>query len=150
MKMPVSLLAIAVFLLIQTVTFGQTNTPASADKTYTLTVVIPDFAHRNGNLRVGVANSEKTFTGESFKSQTVAVPASGGVKVTFEGLPAGRYAVRMMQDLNGNNEMDYSGSMPTEPFGFSNITMLMGPPSFGQSAFDLNGNKQIEVQLMEM
>ncbi|AQG81470.1 DUF2141 domain-containing protein [Spirosoma montaniterrae] len=149
MKTLVNLIAVA-FFFASSFAFGQTTSSTVTGKTYTLTVVIPGFDHRNGNLRVGIANSEQTFSGESFKSQVVAVPASGGAKVTFEGLPAGRYAVRMMQDLNGNNQMDYNGSMPTEPFGFSNITMLMGPPSFGQSAFDLNENKTIEVSLMEM
>ncbi|MFY7912078.1 MAG: DUF2141 domain-containing protein [Emticicia sp.] len=41
-----------------------------------------------------------------------------------------------------------NGQMPAEPFGFSNVTMLMGPPNFEQCAFDLNENKAINISLM--
>ncbi|RYC68320.1 DUF2141 domain-containing protein [Spirosoma sordidisoli] len=145
-------LATLFFLMLSMLTspFAFAQTTDSTARTYTVTVVVPNVTHRSGTIRVGVANSEATFNGESFKTSVVNVPASGEVQVTLTGLPAGRYAVRLMQDLNGNEKMDYNGQMPAEPFGFSNVTMLMGPPSFGQCAFDLNENKQIRVGLMEM
>lgn len=147
------LAAVVTFLIASaplTSSYAQTADAKPATATYKLTVVITDISHRSGTFRIGIANSEETFTGESFKTKRVETPTAGGLTVTFEDLPAGRYAVRLMQDLNGNDKMDYDGQMPTEPFGFSNVTMLMGPPSFGQSAFDLNGDKTIEVGLMEL
>lgn len=130
--------------------FSQSAAPAVTTKTYQLTVVIPNVSHREGTLHVGLANDEKTFTGESFKTQMIAVPASGAVTVVFDGLPEGKYAVRLFQDLNDNKKMDFNGQMPGEPFGFSNISMLMGPPVYSDAAFDLNENKAIEVAMMEM
>lgn len=130
--------------------FGQSTAPAVATKTYKVTVVIPNLSHREGMLHVGLANDNATFIGESFKSQIIAVPASGAATAAFDGLPEGKYAVRIFQDLNDNKKMDFNGQMPAEPFGFSNVAMLMGPPSYSDSAFDLTENKVIEVSMIEM
>ncbi len=129
-------------------------TTASANRStpgavYKLTVVVP-VDKRSGELRIGIANSEETFSGESYRTKALAVPASGEVSVTFDSLVAGRYAVRVFQDMNDNQKMDFSGPIPAEPFGFSNVTVLMAPPTFGQCAFDLTENKTIEIRLMEM
>ena len=137
-------------ILTSIASFGQSTTPAVTTKTYQLTVVIPNVSHREGTLHVGLANDNATFSGESFKTQIIAVPASGAVTVVFDGLPESKYAVRLFQDLNGNKKMDFNGQMPGEPFGFSNIAMLMGPPSYSDAAFDLTENKAIEVLMMEM
>lgn len=139
------------FMLTSIRSFGQSAVPTTTTtKTYQLTVVIPNVSHREGTLHVGLANDNATFSGESFKAQTVAVPASGAVTVAFDGLPEGKYAVRIFQDLNDNKKMDFNGQMPGEPFGFSNISMLMGPPSYTDAAFDLSADKAIEVMMMEM
>lgn len=126
------------------------TTVAAAGPTYTLTVVIQNVSKRTGKIRLGLVNDAASFDGESFRTQIVDVPASGDLTVTFDSLVAGRYAVRLFQDLNGNEKIDFDGPMPSEPFGFSNVTMLMGPPNFGQCAFDLAENKQIPVSLIDM
>ncbi|GAB4045692.1 DUF2141 domain-containing protein [Spirosoma litoris] len=125
-------------------------TSASVSGTYSLTVVIHNVNTRSGKLYVGLANSPATFTGESFQRKIVDVTPSGELTTIFEGLPAGKYAVRLFQDLNGNQKMDFSGQMPSEPFGLSNVSMLMGPPDFDQSAIELTENKSIRVRVMEM
>lgn len=131
-------------------TVAPSATVSTAGPTYTLTVVIPNVPKRTGKIHLGLANSTETFDGESLRTKVVDIPASGELVVTFDSLVAGRYAVRLFQDLNGNEKIDFDGPMPTEPFGFSNVTMLMGPPSFGQCAFDLAENKRIPISLMEM
>ncbi|WP_080237617.1 DUF2141 domain-containing protein [Spirosoma rigui] len=133
--------------LAQTAT---TSTTVSTAGPHSLTIVVSSLSKRTGTIRVGLANSTETFDGESYRTKVATVPASGDLVITFDSLPAGRYAVRLYQDLNGNEKIDFNGAMPAEPFGFSNVTMLMGPPSFGQCAFDLAENKRIPVSLMEM
>ncbi len=126
-------------------------TPVGATSaTYSLTVVVSNVNTRSGKLYVGLANSKATFEGTSFQNKVVDVPASGEISVIFEGLTTGRYAVRLYQDLNNNQKMDFSGQMPSEPFGFSNVAMLMGPPDFDQSAFDLTANNSIRIRVIEM
>lgn len=132
---------------------AQTTTAApstSVSGTYSLTVIIHNVNTRSGKLYVGLANNQATFTGESLQRRVIDVTPSGEITTVFEGLPAGKYAVRLFQDLNGNQKMDFSGQMPSEPFGLSNVSMLMGPPDFDQSAIELNESKSIRVRMMEM
>ena len=149
-----AVIAIALFMTtLAKPCLAQQTTPAtstSAGATYKLTVVISDVSKRSGKLYLGLANSQASFDGESLQKKTVDVPASGEISVTFEGLVPGRYAVRLFQDLNDNAKMDFSGQMPTEPFGFSNVTMLMGPPTFDQCTFELAENKTIQIGLMSL
>ena len=128
----------------------QMATPTSATAGYKLTVTIPDVGTRSGKMHIGLANDRTSFDGQSLQTKEVDVPATGSITVVFNGLTAGRYAVRMFQDLNNNGKIDFSGQMPTEPFGFSNLTMLMAPPTFDQASFELSGNKSVEVSLMSM
>ena len=126
------------------------TTSTSVGVTYSLTVVISNVNNRSGKLYVGLANNQASFTGESFQRKVIDVTPSGELTTVFGGLPAGKYAVRLFQDLNGNEKMDFSGQMPSEPFGLSNVSMLMGPPDFDQSSIDLTENKSIRVRVMEM
>ncbi len=52
---------------------------------------------------------------------------------------AGRYAVRLFHDINGDGRLQSNMlGLPTEPYGFSNDARLQfGPPSFAAAAFDL-------------
>lgn len=123
---------------------------ASATATYSVSVVIHNVNKRSGKLYVGLATSQANFMSETPQKKSVNVPPSGEITVTFEGLAPGRYAVRVFQDLNDNQKMDYSGQMPAEPFGFSNVAMLMGPPDFDQSSFELKENQSVRVRMLEM
>jgi uncharacterized protein (DUF2141 family) len=130
--------------------FAKSITPTADSATYKLTVVVSEVNNRTGKLYIGLANDETTFKGQSVKNIAIDVPASGEITVTFDGLTPGRYAVRLYQDLNSNQKLDFSGQMPAEPFGFSNVTRLMGPPSFDQCSFELTESKAIRISMMEM
>lgn len=116
--------------------------------TYKLTIDFTNVTKRTGTLYIGLVNDAADFNGSSYRKTRIVVPSEGAIQVNFEGLPAGKYAVKFFQDLNANMKLDYSGQMPAEPFGFSNVTMLMGPPSFAQSAFDLNAPRTIAVSMI--
>lgn len=122
-------------------------TPADS-ATHKLTVGFTNVAKRTGMMYVGLVNSAADFNNSFYRKTRVEVPATGEFQVSFDGLPAGKYAVQVFQDLNDNMKLDRSGQKPTEPFGFSNVTSLMGPPSFGQSAFDFNASKIIMINLL--
>lgn len=119
------------------------------DGTNRLTIKIPNISQRTGNMHVGLIAKPEHFMGKSDFDTVVAVPAEGPLMVVIPNLRAGQYAIQLYQDLNSNNVMDRSGMMPTEPFGFSNIALLMGPPSFDQAAFDVKGDTEIRVRLIE-
>ena len=86
--------------------------------------------------------------GKSEIDTVVAVPASGPMTITFTSLTAGTYAAQIYQDLNNNKQMDVTGGRPTEPFGFSKIAMLMGPPNFDAASFALAEDTEMKIVLM--
>lgn len=58
-------------------------------------------------------------------------------RLSFGDLPAGRYAIQLYQDSNGNGRLDLSPrGIPLEPSGFSgNPPLLKGKPKVADSAF---------------
>ncbi|QJD77993.1 DUF2141 domain-containing protein [Spirosoma rhododendri] len=138
------------FVALLSHSFAFTTTLPADSATHKLTVTISGLTQRTGKLYVGLATDDKSLMGKSAITQTIDVPATGDATLTFADLKPGKYAVRLYQDLNDNKQMDFSGQMPTEPFGFSNVTMLMGPPSFDQCAFVLDGDKAVSVSVIEM
>lgn len=141
---------LATFALLFTLTTCSLAATAPADSTGKVTVTINGITKRTGKLLVGLATDNKTLMGQAAINQVIDVPAEGNATVVFPSLKPGRYAVRIVHDLNNNGTMDFSGQMPTEPFGFSNVTMLMGPPEFDQCAFDVQGEKAVQVTMMEL
>jgi len=67
-------------------------------------------------------------------------PATLTVKVGFEKLPQGIYAVNLFHDENNNGKMDTNFvGMPTEGYGMSNNPKKrMGKPGFDETNFQIN------------
>jgi uncharacterized protein (DUF2141 family) len=76
-------------------------------------------------------------------AKAVKVPAGTSVVLDFGMIPAGRYAISLFHDENGNGRMDKSLMMPREGYGFSrDAPVRMGPPSFASAAFTVDGAAQ--------
>lgn len=72
--------------------------------------------------------------------RTALVPRTGRLTTTtFDGLPAGRYAVAVFHDTDGNGRLStWPIGLPKEAYGFSRDARgRFGPPSFDAAAFDL-------------
>ena len=67
----------------------------------------------------------------------MAKPSGDSVKVIFENLKPGKYAISVLHDTNNNKDMDRNKlGIPKEGFGFSNnVTGAMGPPSFERAQY---------------
>lgn len=71
-------------------------------------------------------------------ARTAMVPAGASVRIEFGHVPAGRYAISLIHDENGNRKMDMAIMMPKEGYGFSrNAPVSFGPPKFDKAAFDV-------------
>lgn len=69
-------------------------------------------------------------------AKAVRVPAAAIVQIDFGPVPAGRYAIALFHDENGNGRLDKRLMLPREGYGFSrNAPVVMGPPRFGRAAF---------------
>lgn len=135
--------------IASTVILGFITTFSFAQNKYTVTVVVDGLQLRQGKIYASITNDASSFPrGGGIKSAMTEVKPEGEVSLKFDSLLEGKYAIVLYQDLNDNKQLDMNGEVPAEPFGFSNITMLMGPPTFKQCAFDLNEKKIISIVLM--
>lgn len=122
-----------------------------------LEVVINGIERIQGNVRVGIYNSEETFRVEPMEqSETVIVAEEavqeGAVTAILKDLEPGIYAIAVVWDINKNEKLDVSGPFkrPVEPTGFSNDPkMLFGPPKYKDCVFTLTeegGRMEINLQ----
>lgn len=114
--------------------------PASADDSRTLTVTVTNIPGAKGSLLVGVYDSPESFTGKPLPdSPKIPLTSSDSVTAKVEGLKPGTYAVAVIQDLNGNGELDRNAfGMPKEPLAFSVIKKIpKGKPSFRACSFEI-------------
>lgn len=73
----------------------------------------------------------------------------GRLLIKLGNLPAGRLALNVTHDLNGNGRLDMNAMrMPTEPFAFSNqATGMFGPPKFEAALFEVKADGRLTVSL---
>ncbi len=112
---------------------------ASAAMAADLNVTIQGVRNSTGVMRVGLFDNAVDFpNGQKFSS--IDVPAvAGTMTVIFERIPAGRYAIAILHDENGNGRMDMGMfNIPQEGYGFSrDAPVFLSPPSFDEAAFDV-------------
>lgn len=125
--------------------------PAAAAEESALEVELAGVKDARGQVRVGIYADAKTFRKEAQALAVKTAPAApGAVRVRFDALPPGRYAIMAYHDEDGNGELNRRlGMFPTEGYGLSNNPQVMGPPAFEDSAFALprtDGPLRIEMR----
>ncbi len=127
-------LGIAILVLL-TAPAGVSQPARSASLEVVITGVLP----AKGPVRVGLWRTADGFLkGRSYR-RAAADPVADSVRVEFDSLAPGRYAVSAYQDKNANGKLD-QGFMgkPKEPYGFSNDARgRLGPPSFEDAAVEV-------------
>ena len=118
------------------------------DKDFTLTVVIKNFKNTDGNARVAFFDSEENFL-KNGEGRVVEIEDKSEVKVIFDNVNEGTYAVSIIHDENGNGDLDTAVfGIPTEDYGFSNDAKgMFGPPSFEDCKFDFTEDKTIVINI---
>jgi uncharacterized protein (DUF2141 family) len=105
----------------------------------TIEVTIKNIKEQKGSIRVGLFSNADDFLKKAIEGKVVKANASE-VKVVFENLKHGDYAVSVIHDENENGELDTNAiGMPKEGFAFGNNAMAMfGPPSFDKAKVNVN------------
>lgn len=113
-----------------------------------LMVKVSDVEKGKGHLMIALYKSEEDYKSnkasfakkvEALNSQEIAV---------FENLPDGEYAIKMYQDENDNNEMDFNMmGIPKEGYGFSNNVGMFGAPEYTEAKFSVKESTVIEIDL---
>ncbi|MDP2833662.1 MAG: DUF2141 domain-containing protein [Pseudomonadota bacterium] len=115
-----------------------------------LTVAVHDIRGGEGQIRLVLFDREEGFRKEDQARQKLALPAGAGtVNAVFPGLPAGRYAVMVYHDENGNGKLDLRfGMFPKEGYGLSTNPKPLGPPKFKDAAFEVpDTDSRIDIRL---
>ena len=115
---------------------------AAPAHTVDVRVAITELRSQRGVVRACMTSDPVRFPkcrGDA-NAYSIVVQASEAQSLDFPGVRPGTYAIALLHDENGNGEADRTlGLMPREGFGFSRDARIrMGPPSFGDAAFDVS------------
>ena len=108
-----------------------------------VTVSIHKARSQSGQFQVALVDADG-YAGRSgpVAAQRVA-PAGAVTPVTFADVPAGRYALMVIHDENGNGKLDTNlVGIPVEGYGFSNNPRVMRKPTWEESRFEFGGDAQ--------
>ncbi|MEY8021044.1 DUF2141 domain-containing protein [Muriicola sp. SD30] len=119
------------FALLSQFSFAQET--QGADIVITIENVLTD-----GGQVYAALHTAETFMQSEGIDFDVAEGKKGTLLLNFKGVKPGTYAVMVMHDLNGNNQMDFDNNgMPQESYGMSGNDMHMGPPTFDAAKFEV-------------
>ena len=110
-----------------------------------------------GEIHIAIYDSAEAFEADrgekggaapGISQGTIEMVEPGSVTYRYE-LPPGTYAIGIFHDANLNNRLDnYFFGVPREQYGFSNNARgFMGPPSFEDAAFSVEGKTEISISL---
>jgi uncharacterized protein (DUF2141 family) len=86
----------------------------------TLTVIVSNVQHREGNIKA-ILQNRSNFLTPQYIADIDALPTKNDVQMVFKNLPLGDYAVAIYHDLNANDNFDRNWiGYPKEPFAVSN------------------------------
>lgn len=121
---------------------------------YTLSVEVINFRNTNGQLILVLYNEADEFKDESltkfYQKQIVEIDSTEIVRVDFENLLPGQYAVKIIHDENADGKMNRLLFKPKEGLGVSNFEKisLNNRPDFQKAAFEVNGDKTMKIKLI--
>ena len=126
-------------VLITSFSFAQNNN-------LSISVSIDNVTSNEGKVLLAL-HTEDTF----MKSEGIASAEStikdGKVRVTFNNVQPGEYAVIALHDANNNGRMDFQeNGMPLEAYGTSNNPMFFGPPQYDEAKFEVK-DKNLELKI---
>lgn len=131
---------------------GNSNSTGTApiDTTYklaNLSFEIKTFKNTNGQVVVALFNSSTNYSNNIIYKSFITPVTSTAMKIKFDSIPAGTYALSCIHDENSNSVLDQNVfGIPTEGYGFSNNPgITFGQPSFSQVKFTVAEKDSIKM-----
>jgi len=117
---------------------------------YRLTVNVNGIKPLKGELYVALHQRPQYFSiPDSAMMKVVVKIDSESETVTFRDVPAGKYAMAVYHDENGNKVLDVNEiGIPREGYAFSGKQKGPGKPKFEEVAFQLAGNDTIDLKMV--
>lgn len=119
---------------------------------YVLTLKVADIRVLQGELQVGLFNTEDAFLeiGAEFLVAKVKVDSTT-TQLRFADVPRGKYAISLYQDIDSNGEINKNFiGIPTEPYGISNDAWrMLAAPRWKEASFIVDSDKEITINLRQ-
>ncbi len=113
-----------------------------------LTVNISDIEQGKGHVLVALYQGQENYKSGKTTQASKVKASSEKESVTFKDLADGEYAIKMYQDENDNDELDFNMmGIPKEGYGFSNNVGMFGAPEYKEAKFVVKDNTVIEIDL---
>jgi uncharacterized protein (DUF2141 family) len=115
-----------------------------------LVVRVSGIAAAAGEVGCALFTAPEGFPGDDAVARRVRLPADpAGVTCRFPDVPAGRYAVAVSHDANGNRKLDTNlVGMPTEAWGVSNNARpTLRAPRFDEARFELVDGRETVIDV---
>ncbi|MCB9706468.1 MAG: DUF2141 domain-containing protein [Myxococcales bacterium] len=124
--------------------------PASAaEGAATLSIRLSGFRSDEGQVLIAVFRGEAGFPSAPTKAWRTAVTrvSSRSARLEIADVPPGAYAISVIHDENGNNELDTNFlGIPKEGIGTSNNAKgRMGPPKYRDAKFDVGDGDVVQA-----
>jgi uncharacterized protein (DUF2141 family) len=147
MKKVLSLLQLTLIILLLSSFHNQKK------ETYNLTVEVKELRNSNGTVVFALYNREDAIPDEHYKKYLKKLTGKivkGSSTVTFENLPAGKYAVNILHDENNDGKIKKGLILPKEGIGFSNYQSIgiSNKPSFSKASFNLQSDKVLKIKII--
>ncbi len=103
----------------------------------TIEVEVTNIANDEGQVLVGLYNSEEQWLKKVFKGAFGKIE-NGKSTVKFTGVPSGIYAISVFHDKDNDGKLDTLFGIPTEDTGSSNdAPSNFGPPKWSVAKFEV-------------
>jgi uncharacterized protein (DUF2141 family) len=116
-----------------------------------LQVTVQNVSSSKGKVLFALFNQENGFPGNAKKAFLIRETASvkGSVKIAFDNIPAGTYALSVFHDANNDGELNTNLlGIPKEDYGFSNNARPgYRAPTFKEAAFRFEKSSAISVTI---
>lgn len=131
---------------------GHYAAPADGRALCTLTIHVTGFRNAKGRAGGTVFASPQGWPEETSRAVVHGgFPIENGRATEVFQIPAGKYAIAVIHDENGNHKLDRNFlGIPREGFGFANNPrVLMSPPSFQAASTQVScPETQIDIRLI--
>ena len=113
---------------------------AQDTKSVTLTGTIENVATNEGQILAALHTQDTFMKGPGIQNFKCSAK-TGSISFVYEDVKPGTYEISSIQDTNENQKMDFKDNgMPNESYAMSGSEITMGPPTFQDVKFELDGN----------
>ena len=113
-----------------------------------LTVNISDVIQGKGHVMVGLYSGAEAFNQGKASFGTRVKADNEQEQVVFKDLAAGEYAIKIYQDENSNQKLDFNFiGIPKEGYGYSNNVGRFGRPKYQEAKFTVEEKTEVQIEL---